>query len=71
MKPTFSPIQNYYTSKPRFVGFGGFLSRLLFSYHLLLLVEAPIAEMERGSIKASDAARFDSLQVLKFNQKFV
>ncbi len=70
MKPTLSPIQNYYTSKPRFVGFGGFLSRLLFSYHLLLL-EAPIAEMERGSIKASDAAGFDSLQVLKFNQKFI
>lgn len=71
MKPIFSPIQNYYTSKPRFVvGFGGFLSRLLFSYHLLLL-EAPIAEMERGSIKASDAVRFDSLQVLNFNQKFV
>lgn len=70
MKPTLSPIRNYYTSKPRFVGFGGFLSRLLFSYHLLLL-EAPIAEMERGSIKASDAARFDSLQVLKFDQKIV
>lgn len=70
MKPTFSPIQNYYTSKPRFVGFGGFLS-ILITFISFYCTVAPIAEMERGNIKASDAARFDSLQVLNFNQKFV